>query len=200
MLSVIVPVKVCLGGTADSAATARRLKARLPRTPVLVMRRIVMRRIAPLVVIPSPLASRAKVPGPRRERAPYREKAINKVALFAPAYSGGGRGISPKRAPTVCLAGRLEALHFPEESSYSPGVMRCAVDVPAFIIHTPCPALSASPVDCVVAPGTAMVMCMRACSWSAPMKWYHTDPYWGFTRVPSFSAASSKSLVLSPWA
>ena len=114
MLSVIVPVKVCLGGAADSAATARRLKARLPRTPVLVMRRIVMRRIAPLVVIPSPLASRAKVPGPRRERAPYREKAINKVALFAPAYSGGGRGISPKRAPTVCLAGRLEALHFPD--------------------------------------------------------------------------------------
>jgi len=52
---------------------------------------------------------------------------------------------------------------------YSPGVIRCAVDVPAFMIHTPPdPFLSGSPRDCVVAPGTAMVMCARARSLSGP--------------------------------
>src|SRR5579872_6880872 len=84
---------------------------------------------------------------------------------------------------------------------YSPGVMRCAVVVPAFMIHTP-PSLplSGKPKDCVVAPGTAMVMCMRTWSLSAPMAWYHTDPNTGFTRVPSFSSASSIACVafLSP--
>ena len=43
--------------------------------------------------------------------------------------------------------------------SYSPGVMRWAVEVPAFMIHTPpCLLLSGNPSDCVVAPGTAIVM------------------------------------------
>jgi hypothetical protein len=54
-------------------------------------------------------------------------------------------------------------------SSYSPGVMRWAVVVPAFMIHTPpCLGLSSNPSDCVVAPGTAIVMWYRACSWSGP--------------------------------
>src|SRR5450631_3593604 len=53
---------------------------------------------------------------------------------------------------------------------YSPGVMRWAVVVPAFMIQTPpCLLLSGKPSDCVVAPGTAIVMCVRACSASAPI-------------------------------
>ena len=48
-----------------------------------------------------------------------------------------------------------------------------------------------NPVDAVVAPGTAMVMCTRAFSLLGPMLWYQTEPYSGFTRVPSFSAASN---------
>ena len=52
---------------------------------------------------------------------------------------------------------------------YSPGIMRCAVDVPAFMIQTPPTfGLSGNPIDCVVAPGTAMVMCVRAVAWSCP--------------------------------
>src|ERR1700736_3584013 len=84
---------------------------------------------------------------------------------------------------------------------YCPGIMRWAVVVPAFMIHAPpCLLLSGSPVDCVVAPGTATVVCARACSRSAPIRWYHIDPYSGFTRVPSFSMASSIAcaLALSP--
>src|SRR6266849_893550 len=53
---------------------------------------------------------------------------------------------------------------------YSPGVIRCAVDVPAFMIHTPPDWLfSGNPSDCLVAPGTAIVMWFRACSGSAPI-------------------------------
>jgi len=49
-----------------------------------------------------------------------------------------------------------------KERYYSPGVMRCAVVVPAFMIHTPPDApVSGSPRVLVVAPGTAMVMCDR---------------------------------------
>ena len=49
--------------------------------------------------------------------------------------------------------------YVPMEAFYSPGVMRWAVVVPAFMIHTvPCLLLSGNPIDCVVAPGTAMVM------------------------------------------
>ena len=46
---------------------------------------------------------------------------------------------------------------------YSPGTIKCAVVVPAFMIHTP-PGfgLSGNPIDAVVAPGTAIVMCVRA--------------------------------------
>src|SRR6202022_3378358 len=98
----------------------------------------------------------------------------------------GPRGIAPVWAP---------GWHAPRRwRVYSPGVMRCAVDVPAFMIHAvPCLLLSGNPVEAVVAPGKARVMCTRACSWSAPITWYHTDPYSGFTRVPSFSAASSSA-------
>src|SRR5208282_5995897 len=54
--------------------------------------------------------------------------------------------------------------------AYSPGVMRWAVEVPAFMIHTPPDLLlSGNPSDAVVAPGTAIVMCARACSWSGPI-------------------------------
>src|SRR5471032_1428091 len=46
---------------------------------------------------------------------------------------------------------------------YLPGVMRWAVDVPAFMIQTPpCLLSDGRPVDAVVAPGTAIVMCRRA--------------------------------------
>jgi hypothetical protein len=69
--------------------------------------------------------------------------------------------------------------------------MMCAVDVPAAMSHAPpILLLSGSPVDAVVAPGTAMVMCWRALAWSAPLIIHHTEPYSGFTRVPSFSAAA----------
>src|SRR4051794_33647229 len=45
---------------------------------------------------------------------------------------------------------------------YSPGTIRCAVVVPAFMIHAPPePALSGRPVLAVVAPGSATVMCGR---------------------------------------
>jgi len=55
--------------------------------------------------------------------------------------------------------------------SYSPGVIRCAVDVPGFMIHTPPPApLSGSPSVLVVANGTAMVTCVEVCSASAPLR------------------------------
>ena len=52
---------------------------------------------------------------------------------------------------------------------YSPGIIKCAVDVPAFMIQTP-PifGLSGNPIDCVVAPGTATVICVRAVTWSFP--------------------------------
>src|SRR4030095_1452973 len=84
------------------------------------------------------------------------------------------------------------------EAIYSPGTMRWAVVVPAFMIHTPpCRGLSGSPSDCEVAPGTATVMCGRVRSLSGPMMWYHTDPNSGFTRVPSFSAASNISWALA---
>src|SRR4051812_29130786 len=44
-------------------------------------------------------------------------------------------------------------------SFYSPGVMRWAVVVPAFMIHTPpCLLSSGNPSDALVAPGTAIVM------------------------------------------
>jgi hypothetical protein len=53
---------------------------------------------------------------------------------------------------------------------YSPGVMRCAVVVPAFMIHTPPALLSlGNPRVAVVAPGTAIVMCVRVWSASAPI-------------------------------
>ena len=55
-------------------------------------------------------------------------------------------------------------------------------------------------LDAVVAPGTAMVMCLRVWSLSAPITWYQTDPNSGFARVPSFSAASSSACFLSPCA
>ena len=50
----------------------------------------------------------------------------------------------------------------PAAGSYSPGVIRCAVEVPGFMIHTP-PALplSGKPSDAVVAPGTAIVIWRR---------------------------------------
>jgi hypothetical protein len=73
--------------------------------------------------------------------------------------------------------------------------MRWAVEVPAFMIHTPpCLLSEGSPIDCVVAPGTAIVVWMRACSLSGPLIESHTDPNSGFTRVPSFSAASSAAV------
>ena len=81
----------------------------------------------------------------------------------------GHRTTGPPDLRFSC-AGRVGCA-MPVRAFYSPGVMRCAVVVPAFIIHTmPCLLVSGSPVDCVVAPGTAMVMCVRACSRSAPMK------------------------------
>jgi len=53
--------------------------------------------------------------------------------------------------------------------AYSPGTIRCAVDVPAFMIHTPpCLLLSGRPSVCDVANGTAMVMWGRARAWSGP--------------------------------
>src|SRR5580704_11337102 len=53
---------------------------------------------------------------------------------------------------------------------YSPGVMRCAVVVPAFMIQTPPDLLSlGNPSEAVVAPGTAIVMWFRVCSASAPI-------------------------------
>ena len=70
--------------------------------------------------------------------------------------------------------------------------MMCAVEVPAFMIHAPLwDGLSGSPRDCAVAPGTAMVVWWKACSWSGPIKWMNADPNSGFTLVPSFSAAYS---------
>ena len=59
------------------------------------------------------------------------------------------------------------------------------------MIHTP-PIfeLSGRPSDWVVAPGTAIVTCIRAVARSAPLSVYQTEPNSGLTRVPSFSAAS----------
>ena len=80
--------------------------------------------------------------------------------------------------------------------------MMWAVDVPAFMIQAPpCLGLSGRPVDCVVAPGTAiMAWCRLACAWEGPATLCHVDPYSGFTRVPSFSAALriSSDFFLSP--
>src|SRR5258707_13645861 len=76
------------------------------------------------------------------------------------------------------------------------GTMMCAFIVPAFMIHAPPPLpLSGRPVDCDVAPGTAIVMWLsgRACSRSGPATAYHIDPYSGFARVPSFSITLSIS-------
>jgi hypothetical protein len=43
------------------------------------------------------------------------------------------------------------------------GVMMCALVLPASMIHAPpCLGLSGSPIDAVVAPGTATVVCVRA--------------------------------------
>ena len=50
----------------------------------------------------------------------------------------------------------------PNSLNYSPGVIRWAVKVPAFMIQTvPHLPLSGKPSDCVVAPGTAIVKCVR---------------------------------------
>ena len=44
---------------------------------------------------------------------------------------------------------------------YAPGIIRWAVDVPAFMIQTPpCLLSSGNPSDWFVAPGTAMVICV----------------------------------------
>ena len=79
--------------------------------------------------------------------------------------------------------------------------MRCAVVVPAFMIQIEfCTRLSGSPIDCAVAPGTAIVMCVRARSLSGPARWYQTEPNAGFTRVPFFSISWSiaSDFALSP--
>ncbi len=55
--------------------------------------------------------------------------------------------------------------------TYSPGVIKCAVVVPAFMIQTPPPLpFSGSPTVACVAPGTAMVMCVRAISLLGPIR------------------------------
>jgi hypothetical protein len=56
----------------------------------------------------------------------------------------------------------LWVFQIPLGVNYSPGVIRWAVVVPAFMIQTPPDLLlSGNPVDCIVAPGTAMVMWVR---------------------------------------
>ena len=61
-------------------------------------------------------------------------------------------------------------------------------------VHDPCAALLAVVWQAgrfVVAPGTAIVTCNLAPKRSAPAKVMKADPYSGFTREPSFSAASN---------
>ena len=75
------------------------------------------------------------------------------------------RGLPP-RAPALSQETRPRDAkrlgHIPLNAAdvfYLPGTMMWAFMVPAFMIHAPpCERLSGSPVDCVVAPGTAMVM------------------------------------------
>jgi len=68
-------------------------------------------------------------------------------------------------AESITTTSRLANRAFPalRKAPYSPGVIRCAVVVPAFMIHTPpCLPFSGSPNDFSVAPGTAIVMWGRA--------------------------------------
>src|SRR5437764_1304087 len=105
MLSVMVPVKVCLAWAAERDTTKRRTR------------------------IKGFITSRGRVAAGLVEQR------------------------RDRRIPTLlCVPSRLLDV----TRCYSPGVMRCAVVVPAFMIHTPPPRpFSGRPIEGVVAPGTA---------------------------------------------
>ena len=172
----MMPVNVCLPGAAANAATANR------KSRCFVIFRFFwkpFRNGQPSKFVNSDLcdfASSAEGAGVYHSRAtpglrnrPVRPGGVQESSALAgrtkhlgcvhgTLSTGHCSSLGPGLACSAPLARQLAAF-------YSPGVMRCAVDVPAFMIHTvPCLLLSGNPVDAVVAPGKAMVMCTRACS------------------------------------
>src|SRR5689334_24036022 len=121
MLSVMVPVKVCLGGAAARAAAAR-ANQRDTRSGYFIIA----------------LSLRA-----------------NTVCQPHDCASGDGRRIPRLRflQGDSSLRSEHRKQRIFSDRPYSPGVMRCAVVVPAFMIQTLFPpAFSGSPVDAMVAP------------------------------------------------
>jgi hypothetical protein len=91
--------------------------------------------------------------------------------LRSEASSDGASGAAAREAALRLYRPAPAACNIPIPRFYSPGVMRWAVVVPAFMIHTPPDLLSSgNPSDCLVAPGTAIVMCVRVCSASGPIR------------------------------
>ena len=72
--------------------------------------------------------------------------------------------------------------------------MMWAVVVPTAMSQAPpWPGLSGRPSESEVAPGTAMVVWVRALAWSGPFIEMNTEPNSGATRVPSASSASTSA-------